>query len=169
MHKPNVRIEIVDYDARWPRQYEEERRRVAAALGATVKSIEHIGSTSVPGLSAKPIIDLLVTVAWLGPAGPYIGPLGSLGYTFFSVLGNMDRRTFGKGSPHTHHVHIVQHGGEEHMRPLIFRDYLRTHPEEARQYDALKRALAARFRNDRRAYNQGKTDFIRSIVAKAQE
>lgn len=168
MSEPNVRIEIMDYDPHWPRLYEEERARVAAALGALAKSIEHIGSTSVPGLSAKPIIDLLVTVDRLGSADPYIEPLASLGYTFFLVMGNTERHAFGKGNPHTHHVHIVQHGGEEHMRPLIFRDYLRSHPEEARHYEAMKRALAVRFRHDRRAYSQGKTEFVRSIEAKAR-
>ena len=168
MTEPNVRIEIVDYDPRWPALYEEERSHVAAALGAMVESFEHIGSTSVPGLSAKPIIDLLVTVALLGPADQYIEPLGSLGYTYFPILGNVERCTFGKGSPHTHHLHIVQHGGEEHRRPLAFRDYLRAHPADARRYDELKRELAARFHGDRRAYLKGKTDFVRSIEAKAR-
>jgi len=89
-------------------------------------------------------------------------------YTAFPVLGNPERLAFGKGSPHTHHIHIVEQGGEEHLRPLAFRNYLRTHPEAARQYDALKRILAARFQHDRAAYNQAKTDFIRSIEAKAR-
>lgn len=168
MSDPVVRIEIVAHDPRWPLLYEEERRRIAAALGDTVEGIEHIGSTSVPGLSAKPIIDILVTVAHLGPVDRYIEPLGSLGYTFFPVLGNAERYAFGKGIPHTHHIHVVQHGGEEHARPVVFRDYLRAHAEAARQYDELKRALAERFRQDRGGYNQAKTDFIRSIEARAR-
>ena len=169
MTEPHVRIEIAGYDPRWPVQYEEERRHVAAALGAPIARIEHIGSTSVPGLSAKPIIDLLVTVAHLGPVDPYVDPLGSLGYTYFPILGNAERYTFGKGDPHTHHLHIVQHGGDEHLRPLVFRDYLRTHPDDARRYAALKRELAARFPGDRPAYLQGKTAFVRSIEARARQ
>lgn len=168
MTEPNVRIEIAEYDPRWPALYEEERARVAAALGALIASIEHIGSTSVPGLSAKSIIDLLVTMPRLGPVDPYVEALGSLGYTYFPVLGNAERYTFGKGDPHTHHLHIVQHGSEEHLRPLAFRDYLRTHPDDARRYATLKRELAARFPGDRSAYLQGKTAFVREIDARAR-
>jgi GrpB-like predicted nucleotidyltransferase (UPF0157 family) len=169
MSDPVVTIVIVEYDPRWPVLYEEERMRVAAALGDVVERIEHIGSTSVPGLSAKPIIDILVTVARLGPPDCYTEQIGSLGYTYFPVLGNAARHAFGKGSPHTHHIHVVQHGGEEYMRPLVFRDYLRAHPEVAQQYGALKRTLADRFQNDRRAYSEAKTDFIRSIEARTRE
>lgn len=169
MSEPNVRIEIVEYDPRWPAMYEDERARVAAALGTLAESIEHIGSTSVPGLSAKPIVDLLVTVAHLGPVDCYVEPLSHLGYTYFPVMGSAERYAFGKGDPHTHHLHIVQHGGEEHLRPRAFRDYLRVHPRDARLYDALKRTLAARFHDDRRAYLAGKTGFVRSIEAKARE
>jgi GrpB-like predicted nucleotidyltransferase (UPF0157 family) len=168
MNDPLVRIEIVEYDPGWPLFYQEEQARVAEQLADLAESIEHIGSTSVPGLSAKPIIDILVTVAHLGPADLYIERLGSLGYTYFPVLGNPERLAFGKGNPHTHHLHIIEQGEEEHLRPLAFRNYLRTHPEAARQYEALKRVLATRFPHDRAAYNQAKTDFIRSIEAKAR-
>jgi GrpB-like predicted nucleotidyltransferase (UPF0157 family) len=167
MSDPVVRVVIVEYDARWPALYDEERERVAAALCTVAKSIEHIGSTAVPGLSAKPIIDILVSVDRLGPPDLYGEPLGRLGYTFFPMLGNADRHAFGRGIPHTRHIHIVQHGGAEHVRPLAFRDYLRAHPEAARQYDALKRGLAGRFRNDRQAYSMAKTDFIRAVEASA--
>lgn len=169
MNDPIIIIEIVEYDPRWPDLYAEERARVEAVLDDLAESIEHIGSTSVPGLSAKPIIDILVTVAHLGPVDPYIERLGSLGYTYFPVLGNKARYSFGKGIPHTHHIHIVEHGGEEHILPLAFRDYLRTRPEAARQYETLKRQLADRFHSNRQAYNQAKTDFIRSIEMKARQ
>lgn len=168
MSDPVVRIEVVEYDPRWPLLYEEERARIAAVLGGAAESIEHIGSTSVPGLPAKPLIDILVTVARLGPAAQYVGSFERLGYEHFPILGNAERYAFGKGIPHTHHIHVVQHGGEEHLRPIIFRDYLRAHPEVARQYGELKYALAERFRHDRQAYNQAKTDFIRSIEARAR-
>ena len=168
MNDPIVKIEIVTYDPRWPDLYAEERERVEAVLGDLAESIEHIGSTSVPGLSAKSIIDILVTVAHFGPVDPYIERLGSLDYTYFPVLGNTARYAFGKGIPHTHHIHIVGHGSEEHIRPLAFRNYLRTHPEATRQYEMLKRQLADRFRDDRQAYYQAMTDFILSIEMKAQ-
>ena len=88
--------------------------------------------------------------------------------TYFPVLGNAARYSFGRGIPHTHHIHVVEHGGEGHVLPLAFRDYLRTHPEAVHQYETLKRQLADRFRDDRQAYNQAKTNFIRSIEMKAQ-
>lgn len=169
MREPDVRIVIVEYDPLWPTLYQEERERLADVLGSLVSSVEHIGSTSVVGLSAKPIIDILAPVDDLGPANSYIPLLERLGYTFFPVLGNADRHTFGKGSPHTHHIHIVQRGGEEHIRPIVFRDYLRAHPETAQEYAALKRALAARFHNNRQAYNAAKTDFIRRIETQARK
>ena len=168
MSDPVVRIVIVEYDPRWPALYEEERARIAGALGDAAASIEHIGSTAVPGLSAKPLIDLLVAVARLAPPDAYSEPLQRLGYTYFPILGNANRYTFGKGTPHTHHLHIVARGSEEYALPLAFRDYLRTHPEAAQQYDTLKRGLADRFRDDRQAYNVAKTDFIRAIVARAK-
>lgn len=164
---PVVRIAIVEYDPRWPSLYEAERARLTAVLDRHILRIEHIGSTAVPGLAAKPLIDILVTVDRLGSSDAYVQPLRSLGYTYFPVLGGPDRYTFGRGVPHTHHVHIVEHGSGEHRRPLAFRDYLRSHPEVARQYATLKRGLAARFHDDRRAYNAAKTDFIRSIESRA--
>jgi GrpB-like predicted nucleotidyltransferase (UPF0157 family) len=168
MSEPVVRIVIVEYDPRWPAFYEEERARIAAALGDMLTSVEHIGSTAVPRLSAKPLIDILVTVDHLGSPDRYVEPLRGLGYTFFPVLGNAGRYAFGTGIPHTHHIHVVQHGSEEHLLPLAFRDYLRTHPAAARQYEALKRDLAARFHDDRQAYNAAKTAFIRAIEASAR-
>jgi hypothetical protein len=120
MSEPVVSIKIVEYHPRWPILYTEERARVVAQLGDMVESIEHIGSTSVPGLSAKPIIDILVTVARLGPADPYIERLGSLGYTFFPVLGNADRYAFGKGSPpHPPHPHRRARRGGTHPPPRL--------------------------------------------------
>lgn len=168
MSDPVVWIAIVAYDPGWPALYEEERQRIADVLGDMTESIEHIGSTSVPGLAAKPLIDILVSVAHLGRADRYVEPLGSLGYEYFPVLGGAERYAFGKGTPHTHHIHVVQHGGEEHVRPIAFRDYLRAHPEAAREYGELKRALAERFHHDRQAYNRAKTDFIRTIEASAR-
>lgn len=168
MSEPDVRIEIVAYDPAWPTTYEVERQRIAAALGELARDIAHIGSTSVPGLAAKPIIDILVSVARLEPVAVYATPLARLGYEYFAVLGNAERLSFGRGSPHTHHIHIVQQGSAEEWRPLAFRDYLRAHPAVAREYGELKRALAARFALNRRGYVSAKTAFIRAVEAKAQ-
>ena len=167
MNEPVVRIQIVAYDPTWPAQYEDERQRVARAMAILAPRIEHIGSTAVPGLAAKPIIDLLVIVDRLESPERYGELLGSLGYAYFAVLGNHERHSFGRGTPHTHHIHVVQAGSEEHARPIAFRDYLRAHPEVARRYGELKRTLAARYAHDRQGYVDAKTEFIRETVARA--
>ncbi len=164
---PHVEIVIVEYDPRWPLLYAEERERVATALDGLFGSIEHIGSTSVPSLAAKPIIDLLVTVSQLGPPDSYVERLAPLDYTLFLVLGSAQRYAFGRGDPHTHHLHIVEHGGEEHLRHIAFRDYLRAHPDTAGEYARLTRELARRFQGNRQAYNEAKTAFVREIEARS--
>lgn len=169
MREPDVRVVIVDYDPSWPQRFQDERARLAAALGVPASDVLHIGSTSVAGLPAKPIVDILVVVDKLGPADRYVATLGGLDYSFYPLVSNDERYMFGKGHPHTHHLHIVERGGEEHFRPLAFRDYLRTHPATARDYAALKRALAARFHDNRAAYTAGKTEFILGVEAIARQ
>lgn len=105
----------------------------------------------------------------LGPADPYVAALDELSYTFYPLVSNPERYMFGRGHPHTHHLHIVERGGEESVRPIIFRDYLRTHPQTAHDYAALKRALAARFHDNRAAYTAGKTDFVLGVEAIARD
>ncbi|HEX9038768.1 MAG TPA: GrpB family protein [Ktedonobacterales bacterium] len=168
MKEPDVRVVIVDYDLSWPRLFQEEQARLVNALDVLACDVLHIGSTSVAGLPGKPIIDILLVVDRLGSADPYLVPLEEQGYTFYPLVSNPERLMFGKGHPHTHHLHIVERGGEEHIRPLLFRDYLRTHPETARDYAMLKRGLAARFHDNRAAYTAGKTDFILGIEAIAR-
>jgi GrpB-like predicted nucleotidyltransferase (UPF0157 family) len=167
----NRPIAVVDYDPNWPSLFEQEKDRILAALGEGVVQIEHIGSTSVPGLAAKPIIDIAVGVADFEEAQAYVPVVESLGYTYEPAFEAElpERRFFWKGSPslHTHHIHMAEPGSLEWIKPIVFRDYLREHSEEARQYQALKRDLAVRCGSDMEAYVKGKTEFVRFILSKA--
>jgi GrpB-like predicted nucleotidyltransferase (UPF0157 family) len=166
-------IEIVPYDPAWPIAFAAERDRLANALGALALRIDHNGSTSVPGLAAKPIIDIQVSVRELQPIETYRTPLTRLGYAHVPHPDDSFCPFFHKPKtwPHTHHVHFVQSGGDEERRTLAFRDYLREHREVAREYEELKRALAsqhsARDFPSRQAYADAKTQFIASITTRA--
>jgi GrpB-like predicted nucleotidyltransferase (UPF0157 family) len=166
-------IYIVDYNPLWTSLFAEEAARIQQALGDDlIVEIEHIGSTAVPGLAAKPIIDIMVGVRSLIDAQPAIPALEKLGYVYWYDNPNTDRMFFVKGMPpygkqRTHHVHIVQHESEFWQRKF-FRDYLRMHPEEVQRYAALKRELAERFRSDREAYTDGKRNYIQGVMEKAQ-
>jgi len=161
---------IVDYDPLWPLAFEAERRRIAAALGDLAVRIEHNGSTAVPGLAAKPIIDIQVSVPSLQPLAPFVDTLGSLGYVHVPHADDSFCAFFHRPAawPHTHHVHLVRAGGSEEQRTLAFRDYLREHADAAREYERLKRQLAAATdgtdSNSREQYARGKTEFIERII-----
>ncbi len=165
-------VNIVEYDSRWPTLFAEEAARVWQVLGKElVVEIEHIGSTAVPGLAAKPIIDLMVGVHSLEKAQLAIPALEALGYVYWLEDPRPGRMFFVKGMPpygrgRTHHIHIVEAYGEFWQRKL-FRDYLRAHPDEAKRYEALKRDLAARFPKDREGYTDGKAEYIQAVMEKA--
>lgn len=169
-------VVIVDYDPRWPRFFDEEKTNILRVIGPMVVAIEHIGSTAVPGLGAKPIIDIMAGVQHLSDATWCIQPLKTLGYEYVPEYEKFmpDRRYFRKGNTpgmehgSTHHVHMVEVGGDFWDRHLLFRDYLRGHPEEAQRYADLKKTLAARFSSDRESYTNAKTDYIQEIVARAK-
>jgi GrpB-like predicted nucleotidyltransferase (UPF0157 family) len=167
-------IEIVEYDPRWPALFAEEAALLRAALAPDlVVGLEHFGSTAIPGLAAKPIIDILVAVRSLAAArDTAIEPLQRLGYVFWAENPKTDRMFFVKGMPpygerRTHHVHVTEPTGEPWLR-LPFRDYLRAHPEEAQRYGRLKRELAIRHRTDREEYSGAKADYVEQILAKAK-
>jgi GrpB-like predicted nucleotidyltransferase (UPF0157 family) len=166
-------IEIVAYDPRWPAAFEAEAERLRRALGAHALLIEHNGSTAIPGLSAKPVIDIQVSVAALQPLAAYEQPLATLGYVHVPSPDDAFCPFFHRPSqwPHKHHVHVVEAGGSEERRTLAFRDYLRIHPESAGEYERLKHALAARISTSdaegREAYARAKSEFVERIVSRA--
>ena len=161
-------IELHPYDPDWPAAFERERRLLAPLLGPDARLIEHMGSTSVPGLPAKPIIDIIVLVDDLGAAQGAIPALEETGYSFWRDNPDKTKLYLVKGLPpaprRTHHLHIHD-DPEEVERHLIFRDHLRSSAEARAAYLALKEELATRFRDDREAYSKGKTAFVDGLVA----
>jgi GrpB-like predicted nucleotidyltransferase (UPF0157 family) len=156
---------VVDYDLQWPEQFESIRRPVATALGPLASTIEHVGSTSVSNLAAKPIIDLDVLLRSAADLPAAIDRLAQLGYIHQGDLGIPEREAF-LTPPHAirHNLYICPPQSREFQRHITFRNYLRTHPEAVQQYGDLKKSLAAQFRDDRDAYLAGKTDFITAIL-----
>jgi|SRR5690348_3400127 GrpB-like predicted nucleotidyltransferase (UPF0157 family) len=162
-------VVIVDYDPAWPILFEEERAHIEPAIATFAQSIEHVGSTSVPGLCAKPIVDLMVTVERLNPPSHYTEALAAFGYVLRVDAANTKRHAFGKRDAHGkrpvpgYNLHVVQHEGVEHQRMTAFRDYLRTHADAAGAYGDLKRRLAAEYGANRDGYTAAKSAFVRSI------
>jgi len=157
---------IVDYDANWPAQYAEEKRLIETAIGPYLVAIEHMGSTSVPGLAAKPIIDIMAGVRSLADAEQCKAPLAAIGYIYQRDDTIPDRVYFNKGPQAQHrHLHMAELGGAFWRRHLALRDYLRAHAEMAGAYATLKRRLAARFGNDREGYTEAKTVFVEGVVS----
>ena len=163
-------VEIVEHDPAWPAAYERERALIARALGDHMLGIEHVGSTAVPGLGAKPIIDITVGVRDLADGERCVGPLEELGYEYRGEAGIPGRLYFSKPTtrPRTHQIHMVPHGSDFWERHVLFRDYLRERPEEAEEYYRLKLRLAAQFRDDRVGYTEAKTEFIESALTRAR-
>ena len=167
-------LEVIVYDPRWPTLFEEERVRLHAALGELAVRIDHNGSTSVPGLAAKPVIDVQISVRTLQPIDAYRTPLQQLGYTHVPHADDSFCPFFHRPHewPHTHHVHVVEAGGEEEARTLAFRDYLRDHADMAQEYAALKAMLARRFSamefESRQAYADAKGEFIERVIMTAR-
>ena len=162
-------IVVVEYDPSWPARYERERASIVEALGDVmegVAGIEHVGSTAVPGLAAKPIIDIIVGVRELAAGERCVQPLEGIEYEYLGEAGIPGRLYFRKGQPRSHHLHMVAHGSEFWQRHILFRDLLRERPAVAREYEALKRELALQYRTDRLAYTEAKTPFIESALAR---
>jgi GrpB-like predicted nucleotidyltransferase (UPF0157 family) len=170
-------VSVVEYDPRWPELFENEKERLLDLFPEIIRRVEHFGSTAVPGLPAKPIVDLLVEVGSLDDAKEKIAPvLESLGYDYFW------RPSWGDDVPpyyawfikrdsegkRTHHIHMVE-AGFEHWERLLFRDYLRAFPELAKEYADLKLALSEKYSDDRIAYTKAKTDFILRTTSAAKE
>jgi GrpB-like predicted nucleotidyltransferase (UPF0157 family) len=158
-------ITIQDYDPRWPAQFAALRAQLATVLNELADAIEHIGSTAVPGLAAKPIVDIDVLLKPTAALPLVIARLAPLGYEHQGDLGVADREAFGTPkSEIAHHLYICPHSSVEYARHIIFRDHLRSHIEDANNYATLKRQLAARFATDREAYTQAKSEFVEKIL-----
>jgi GrpB-like predicted nucleotidyltransferase (UPF0157 family) len=157
-------VRIKAWDPHWPRLFEAEKADLIAVLGEHFVAIEHIGSTAVPGLAAKPVIDILAGVRSMQAANDLIGPLCRVGWdTSAEFNATLDDSRFLLRWPNgvrTFHLHLVVYGGEQWQLPLAVRDLLRVDGELAREYETLKFELAEKHRDDREAYTDAKTEFI---------
>jgi GrpB-like predicted nucleotidyltransferase (UPF0157 family) len=162
-------VRISPYDPAWPARFEDERDAVRCVIGDwVVGGIHHVGSTAVPGLAAKPVIDILVGVESLRSSRPCLEPLATVGYLYAPYR---PREMHWLCKPthlaRTHHLHLVPAESPRFHDELAFRDHLRAHPDSAAEYGALKRRLAAEFEHDREAYTEAKAGFIDAVLGRA--
>lgn len=166
-----AKFSVVAYDPAWPGLFADEAQQLREALGPAVLAIEHVGSTAVPGLAAKPIIDILAAIAPTANARWVKTRLESIGY-LHTPESSAPARIFRKGPAdmaqlRTHHLHLSDLDGHYWRRIIAFRDHLRQHPDDAVAYAELKRDLSARFADDRPSFTRGKHVFVASIEQRA--
>jgi GrpB-like predicted nucleotidyltransferase (UPF0157 family) len=162
-------LRIVDHDDRWAARAAVELELLRTALGAVAVRVEHVGSTSVPGLAAKPILDLRLAVPAIAARSDYVGPLERLGYLFAPDPDWPDYHFFGKPSarPRAIHLHVCEARSAHEFRHVAVRDYLRAHEGECAAYAALKRRLVAAAPGDRLAYIAGKQRYVDDLEVRA--
>jgi len=162
-------VRILDYDPAWGTLANSELRRIREALGEVAVRLEHVGSTAVPGLAAKPILDLQLSVTHIEVRERYVGPLERLGYLFVPAPESPDYHFFARPPerPRTHHLHVCEAGSQHEARHVAVRDFLRTHEDEAARYAALKRRVVARHPEDRLAYMSGKEEYLAGLEGRA--
>jgi GrpB-like predicted nucleotidyltransferase (UPF0157 family) len=161
-------VRLVPYDSRWPVLFLDEAERIRSIAGADLPlAIEHVGSTAIPGLAAKPILDLLGGYPRGASVSTYVDALTRAGYQHRGEQGIPGREFFRRGDPRSYHFHLAEKGGTFWREHLAFRDALRTQPELRDAYAALKVQLAQKYPYDREAYIEGKTEFVRKVVGAA--
>ena len=171
-------VVVAPYDPTWPAQFEALRSVLASALGDVARAIHHVGSTAVPGLAAKPVLDVDVEIASREHLAECSRRLGLVGYRAAGDLDIAGREAFDREGPDVprdgrglswpeHHLYVCASDAAELRRHLLLRDFLRANPSRAAAYAALKQSLAARYRQDREGYTRGKSDLIASILADA--
>ncbi|MBD2185640.1 GrpB family protein [Planktothrix sp. FACHB-1355] len=168
-NKP-IKVEVVPQDPAWRYAFESESKQIALVMAENIVAIHHIGSTAIPSIYAKPIIDFLIEVKDINKVDEQSDAMVALGYEAMGEFGLIGRRYFRKySSPdiRTHNVHIYEVGSPEIKRHLAFRDYIIAHPEDAQKYSELKRELANKYPRDIESYMDGKDEFIKEIERKA--
>ncbi|MGH7636346.1 MAG: GrpB family protein [Gemmatimonadaceae bacterium] len=157
-------VRVVPYDPAWPRLFTEEADRIRGVLGDLPVVLEHTGSTAVPGLAAKPILDILGGHPQDGDVSSYIAAIKRAGYVHRGEQGIPGRHFFRRGDPRSFHLHLAVRNGSFWREHLTFRDALRRDPGLRAEYEGLKLALAARYPSDRESYIDGKTAFVRNVL-----
>lgn len=164
------KVEITPYNKDWPLMYEEEAKKLRKIFGSEIIEIHHIGSTSVDGLMAKSVIDIMPVVRDVNQVDDFNIAMNDIGYESKGENGLPGRRFFQKGGDErTHHIHFYGVGDPEIERHLAFRNYLRTHPDAIKKYGSLKKELSQRFPNDIEAYISGKEELVSEIEKKAMD
>ena len=161
---PKGTVKLEPHSEKWHQLFAEEKAHLLQAVGDYVIAIEHVGSTAICGISAKPIIDIAASVERFADGEKCVEPLENIGYEYRSEHGIAGRFYFVKGEPRTHHLHMVLESSDFWRSHLLFRDYLRENPETAKEYEDLKLKLAREYLDDRDAYLRGKSDFIENIL-----
>ena len=161
----NNLVRLSEHNSVWAELYRQEEQRIKAAAGEYIVDLQHIGSTSIPGIKAKPVLDMLAGVRDLEQTLQFKEALETIGYNFIPRAEIATDYVFGKGTPRTHYLHIVKFGDVKWKSHLHFRDRLRTDPELARAYERLKEELSARFSDSQSEYHQGKSQFINEVTA----
>jgi len=160
---------LKDYNKEWSKLFDKEAKLISSLISNYLVDIQHIGSTAIPGIVAKPIIDIAIAIADLSNIKKVITILEKGGYEYRGEQGVPDRHLFVKGNEEcrTHHIHVMVNTSYEWKKHILFRDYLRKHHSEAKQYSKLKKMLATEFEFDREKYTNGKEEFILGIIEKA--
>lgn len=154
------KVRLADSNPEWAASFAAEKERLEGAIGQWAVGIEHFGSTAIPGIKAKPILDILVGLRRFEDGVQLVGPLTALGYQYLGTEKVPEHHLFALGEPTRHHLHAVEHGGSRWVRQLRFRDALRADGSLAAAYEALKAELAARHPDSRLDYLNGKQAFI---------
>lgn len=160
-------VNLSSHNEQWHQLFSEEKARIKETIRKHIIEIEHIGSTSICGISAKPILDMAVSIKKYSDGVNCVKPLENLGYEYRSENGISGRFYFVKGEPRTHHLHMVEVNSDFWKSHLLFRDYLRKNPAIAKEYDNLKRSLAKKNAENRDAYFEGKANFIENVLREA--
>ena len=157
-------MRLVEYDERWPDLFGAESARILTEVSELPLTLEHIGSTAVPGFCAKPVLDILAGHPAAVPILKYVAPFERTGYQHRGDAGIVGHQFFRRGQPRAYHIHLVELGGALWREYLAFRDYLRSDRQAAARYAEIKRSLAARFPRDREAYITGKSTFVGEAI-----
>lgn len=161
-------VKLLPYHKNWAQEFEKERQRLENALGEQVVDIQHIGSTSVPGLVAKPIIDISIGVRKLSDVPKLKKIFSRLGYGFYKKFSRQALFAKGPEERRTHYVHVMRYKGAKWTTDILFRNFLRAHPQRANQYALLKKKLARKYPLDREKYTDGKNIFIKTTLRMAR-
>lgn len=164
-------VRLVPYDFHWKKEFKEERKILKKVLGDKAVDIQHVGSTSIPGMRAKPIIDISVGVKSMRGSENLIPLFEAVGYEYRPNFGGADIQLLfvrGEEKNRTHYIHVMKYKGSIWNNDLLFRDFLKTHKDWAEKYSLLKENLANKFANDRGKYTASKAEFIHKIIELAK-